>query len=212
MLRGCVPQDVGFCVSPRYGGGYSVTGAAFDASGERIAATVLGGQIHLFRTDGLSELGTLPPVGVAAPELELELELELRLRLFEAIGEERQTPAPIAGEIRELTGHRSETSVKAVNWHGDFVVSGSDEGCVFWFDPENGEIANAMRGHRGSVNVVAVHKEKKMLATSGADDFALLWEPRKIAMRDLAAEAVRVDKVMDELEEMDRHDMNCNVM
>jgi WD40 repeat protein len=213
MLRGGVPQDVGFCVSPRYGHAPSVTGAAFDANGERIAATVLGGQIHVFRTEGLIELNRLPPAP-QRPRVQIG-ELDFRLRHFQVFAEDAPTPAPpapIPGEIRELTGHRSETTVKAVNWHGDFVVSGSDEGCLFWFDPENGEIANAVRAHRRNVNVVSVHKEKKLLATGGADDFALLWEPTKIAQRDLAIESVRVDKLMDELEEMDRHEVSCSVM
>jgi hypothetical protein len=94
------------------------------------------------------------------------------------IGRVNEPPVVIPGQIVELKGHRSYTTFKACNWFGDFVVTGSDDGSVFWYDPSDGSIVNVVvRQHRRNVNVVAVHKEKKLLATSGVDSFALLWEP-----------------------------------
>jgi WD40 repeat protein len=181
MIQRSARSNLGFPLTPRYGR-CDVTGAAFDETGARIAATVLEGQIHVFRTADFVELGAFDG---------------------REPGAEEEDSGVLPGEIVELAGHKSESTIKTVNWQGDFVVSGSDEGCVFWFDAENGNIANVVRAHQANVNVVTVHREKQMLATSGVDDFAVLWEPRRIARRDLKKEEARVNEVLEEIGERD---------
>jgi WD40 repeat protein len=164
-IRRGTPGNTGFWLAAHYGGAALATGAAFDDSGSRIAVTVLNGSIHVLDTS-------------LAAEFENAEAAVLPGILPRLAGRE---PPPIAGEIIELSGHSSVETVKRVNWIGDFVVTGSDNGSVFFYDSHSGEVVNVVRGHDSNVNVVTVHKEKKLLATSGVDDYALLWEPQGVA-------------------------------
>jgi WD40 repeat protein len=149
--------DQGFSVNLRYGETREVTGAAFDDSGDRIATTVIGGLIYILDANQFTDLATLqPPEGV-------------------------MPPAQVTGELSELRGHHSEMTLKTVNWFGNFVVTGTDEGDVFFYDPIDGTIVNVLSGHDQPVNIVAVHREKRLLATSGVDDDAILWEPQTVS-------------------------------
>jgi hypothetical protein len=191
LIRRKAVASVGFNLTQQYGGHCDVTGAAFDAQGERIAATVLGGQIHVLQTDGFA--------GLTAPsevrELQVEVDTDIHMR------------------NRRVVRHTSESTIKTVNWYGDCVMGGCDEGGVFWFEVHHGTVVNVVRAHNANVNVVTVHKEKLLLATSGIDDFAVLWEPRLMAQKDIGVETMRVDALLDEIEEMNREEeMRCIVM
>jgi WD40 repeat protein len=85
-------------------------------------------------------------------------------------------------ELPELTQvfaqQHSDETFKGVNWIGKSVVKVSDEAFIYIYDPNNdgGKVVNILKGHDNHVNVVAVHQEKKILATSGIDSYAKLWE------------------------------------
>jgi WD repeat-containing protein 42A len=157
MIRRRDAAERGFSVVSDYGV-YpmpQVTGATFDATGHRIAASVFSGDIHVFDADDVQDLTH--------------------------VSMER---GPIAGETARLVGRRSEETIKSCNWFGEFVVSGSDCGDVYFFDPESTDIVQIVSGHQMPTNVVAVNAEKKLLATSGVDEYATLWEPRVISRAD----------------------------
>ncbi|KAK8896415.1 WD and tetratricopeptide repeats protein [Tritrichomonas musculus] len=252
MIKQHKPQNIGFGFNHHYNSRKSVTGAAFDATGDRIAATVIGGNIHVLDTASAVDLSTIPqprPPRHRGPTIDLRLlineethELDFS-RLADiiraqgnAMGEEEEeeeaieelqetegsatvtdtvqtvqtseavettetvtvteNPAPannanrsranrvrpkVTGEIIELKGgHQSMDTIKAVNWFGDYVVTGSDDGRIYFYDVNNSDVIQILSGHRGNVNVVAVHREKELLSTSGIDDFAILWEPMEI--------------------------------
>jgi WD repeat-containing protein 42A len=164
-IRDGTPRNTGFWLGAHYGGTGQATGAAFDDSGSRIAVTILGGNIHVLDVNQCMALGNTPTA--VLPGI-----------LSRIAG--RASP-PIAGQIIELTGHTSIETVKRVGWMGDFVVTGSDDGSIFFYDSHSGEFVNILRGHDSNVNVVTVHREKKLLATSGVDHYALLWEPQGVA-------------------------------
>jgi WD40 repeat protein len=203
MIRRRVDEEQGFSIVQRYGSPFEVTGAAFDESGDRIAATVLRGNIHVFATGDFVVLQTLPP-----PARSLFVQ---RLFVPAQEEEEEEQREPPLGQLIELQGHWSETTIKTVNWMGDFVVSGSDDGSVFFYDPEDGEIVNVVKAHEGNVNVVTVHQEKKLLATSGIDEYAVLWEPKKVAAVGMEAVAGNIERRLREIGEIERYD-NCNFM
>jgi WD repeat-containing protein 42A len=206
MIRQRVAEEHGFSIVQRYGSQRDVTGAAFDEFGLRIAATVLQGNIHVLKTEDFQELQTLPPPP-AVPTARL-----LRRLLGPAEEEEEEVERePPHGELIELLGHRSETTIKTVNWMGDFVVSGSDDGSVFFYEPEDGQIVNIVKAHEGNVNVVTVHQEKKLLATSGIDEYAILWEPKRLAAVSMRAVAGNVERRLREIVELESYE-DCTVM
>jgi WD40 repeat protein len=85
-----------------------------------------------------------------------------------------------------------------VNWLGEFVVTGSDDGFVYFYDVPTGQVVHILEGHENNVNVVTVHQEKRLLATSGIDRYSILWEPQTVAAQDLA-EAEKATKKIQQL-------------
>jgi WD40 repeat protein len=221
---------LGFSVVPRYRQVKGVTGATFDWTGERIAASVIGGNIHVIRTSDATDLSTLPPPpppprrgrnvinfhDLLTNEGGIDFEripgLAARRSMGEDEEEEHVEPGKVTGELIELIGHRSQETFKTCNWFGDFVVTGSDGGEVFFYDVESGKIVNIVKGHRGNVNVVTVHKEKKLLATSGIDHFAVLWEPKLVGKVDVAQIDEDVARFMEEEEDQGGNVVVCTVM
>ena len=83
------------------------------------------------------------------------------------------------------------------------------------YDSDEGEIVNVVKAHEGNVNVVnvvTVDHEKKLLATSGIDEYAVLWEPHKLAAVRMGTVAGNVERRVRAIEEMERYDVNYGVM
>lgn len=180
-----VPK-VGFNLNYHYGHHVEVTGATFNKTGDRIAATVIGGKIHVLDTALSTEITSIDP-----PE-------QLRLNDFidrtgqldiTALTEafvrnrrrEQNMPDPDNGILHSLSGHVSRTTIKTCNWMDKYVVTGSDQGSIVFYDVDKEKVIYASTQHRSNVNIVTVHQEKNLLATSGVDDFSILWEPQLIS-------------------------------
>jgi WD40 repeat protein len=126
-----------------------------------------------------------------------------------------EAPGPrpsLIGELQELSGHTSARTCKTVNWFGNFVVSGSDNGTIYFFDPEDAAIVNILRDHAAPVKVVTVHQEKRLLATSGVDDYAILWEPQKVADTDMTKVGKSVADIQEEVREIGFDMGECQIM
>jgi WD40 repeat protein len=193
----------GFSVNPAYGRGVcKVTGAAFSDNGERIAASVIGGDIHVIDANQFIDLATLPPP------------VNQNSWVFDDDddGGQQRPMSPATGEIVRLVGHRSERTIKTCNWFGDFVVTGSDCGDIYFYDVETAKIVKIMRGHQSPTNVVTVHREKRLLATSGVDDYATLWEPDSITKLSIAAVERENLEWQDENDRYGNQIMGCQVM
>ena len=227
-------ENIGFSVREAYGSEMEVTGAAFDDYGERIAATVLQGDIHVFNTSSAEELKTWsPPIrreSSADNEIRItdfvradgSLDIDALQRSLnehverhrdgdeheEEEEEERQAP----GCIQVLKGHRSFETIKACNWFGDFVVTGSDNAVIFMYNVQTGKVRKVLKGHDGHVNVVAVHKEKKLLATSGIDDYAMLWEPNAFTDFNEDVNEAEIREALESASNSNGMVMDCNVM
>ena len=214
MIRQKKPQCMGFSFTEHYRRKLNVTGAAFDATGERIAASLLDGNIHVLDTASSIDLTTIPQnVGQRRRSIDFSMLIDPETNTLdfsrihnlihhEDIHEEEEEEAevaPIPGEIIELKdGHVSCTTIKAVNWFGDYVVTGSDDGSVCFYDVETGKPQQILTGHQGNVNVVAVHREKELLSTSGIDSYANLWEPTQIGKCDLEEIRESVNQLLEQ--------------
>jgi WD40 repeat protein len=207
MIRRGAVGNWGFSVNHHYQADKQVTGAAFDGTGDRIAASVIGGNIHVIDAHSFVDLATLPavqrrgfafqdddgdPLGPARPA--------------------RPARPPVTGEVIELRGHRSVGTIKTCNWFGDFVVTGSDEGDIYFYDPTDGHIVRILQGHERNVNVVTVHKEKRLLTTSGVDYYAVLWEPTLASKTDLGKARREAEEIQEEHRRNPRMDFGCSVM
>ena len=191
LLSKC--PHVGFSLRERYQNEVEITGASFNEDGSKIAASVLGGSIHVFDTSNAKILNNFK--NKKNKEITFDLnnfnnDEDLYLRISELlrneidseiiendIEEEEEIQENFQDNIIELTGHQSNQTIKAVNWFGKFVVTGSDDYNIYFYDIEKSKIIKILKGHTGNVNVVSVHKEKRLLATTGIDDYVNLWEP-----------------------------------
>ena len=260
-LRNIDGPPVGFSFSSHYRSRMSVTGVAYDETASKIAATVIGGSIHVLdassfspivpwkppprphRSGGTIELNIADIIDGETGTIDTTRLMAILSRESHRSSRESSTPntqgndqnpendqshqnqendqnheedekrESIIGEIAELKGHRNEETIKTVNWMGRYVVSGSDDGKVFFYDPDTTKVVNVFTGHQGNVNVVTVHPEKHLLATSGIDDYAVLWEPQDLLNVDLEEAADRIQKSIAETESMEgREQSECNTM
>uniref|UniRef100_A0A182N1E3 WD repeat-containing protein 55 homolog n=1 Tax=Anopheles dirus TaxID=7168 RepID=A0A182N1E3_9DIPT len=81
--------------------------------------------------------------------------------------------------VQHYTGHRnSRTMIKEASfWGNNYVMAGSDCGCIFTWDRQTAELVMLMEGDRHVVNCVQPHPTLPILATSGIDYDIKLWEP-----------------------------------
>uniref|UniRef100_A0A182QS65 WD repeat-containing protein 55 homolog n=1 Tax=Anopheles farauti TaxID=69004 RepID=A0A182QS65_9DIPT len=81
--------------------------------------------------------------------------------------------------VQQYTGHRnSRTMIKeATFWGSNYVMAGSDCGCIFTWNRHTSELVMLMEGDRHVVNCVQPHPTLPILATSGIDYDIKLWEP-----------------------------------
>jgi len=82
---------------------------------------------------------------------------------------------------KRFRGHRNDATVKGVNYFGpkgEFVISGSDCGNIFFWSKETEAIVNVIHGDdNGVVNVLECHPTVPVLATSGLDEEVKIFMP-----------------------------------
>ncbi|KAJ2078781.1 hypothetical protein H4R24_004251 [Coemansia sp. RSA 988] len=79
-------------------------------------------------------------------------------------------PVPIVMPSRRYRGHCSFQTVKDVNTlFGNYIASGSDDGCLFIWDRTTMELVQIIRGDSEIVNIVEGHPTLPMIAVSGLD-------------------------------------------
>jgi WD40 repeat protein len=77
-------------------------------------------------------------------------------------------------------GHVSINTIKGVNFFGpnsEYVMSGSDDARVYIWDKKTAELLNVLEGHHSVVNCVVAHPTLPLIASSGIDNFIILWGP-----------------------------------
>ena len=121
----------------------------------------------------------------------------------------------LSRNITVCKGHKNSQNIRAVNWLGNYIVTGSDDGWVFFYDSEDGKIINTVKAHDHNVNVLTVHREKKLLATSGVDYYSVLWEPSNILEVDEDERLERENRIKNATERNMadiQQEFSCNVM
>lgn len=79
---------------------------------------------------------------------------------------------------RVFRGHTNIMTVKEVNFFGPWVVSGSDDGNIFCWDKQSGELVYLLKGDSHAANCLQGHPlGYPMLVTSGIDNDVKVWEP-----------------------------------
>jgi WD40 repeat protein len=100
--------------------------------------------------------------------------------------------------LMRYAGHRNNNTVKQVNFMGsqsEFVVSGSDCGHFFVWQTSNSKLVQVIKGDSaGAINCLASHPFLPLLATSGLENKAKLWEPRGVP-HSLHEDCVRAAKI-----------------
>eukprot|EP01122_Echinamoeba_exundans_P004322 TRINITY_DN1433_c0_g1_i1.p1 TRINITY_DN1433_c0_g1~~TRINITY_DN1433_c0_g1_i1.p1 ORF type:complete len:388 (+),score=55.43 TRINITY_DN1433_c0_g1_i1:815-1978(+) len=94
--------------------------------------------------------------------------------------EEGEDGLPRKTYLRKYTGHVSSMTIKGCGFYGrrsEWVVSGSDDARVYFWNKGTGELFNVLAGHEDVVNCVAAAPNYPLLATSGIDNVVKLWEP-----------------------------------
>lgn len=85
--------------------------------------------------------------------------------------------------ISRYVGHcNTTTDIKEANFLGvdnRYISAGSDDGLIFFWDRETGEIVNALQGDPSIVNCIQPHPSVCLLATSGIDKVVKIWTPAK---------------------------------
>ncbi|KAF9158613.1 DDB1- and CUL4-associated factor 6 [Actinomortierella ambigua] len=93
--------------------------------------------------------------------------------------------------VQIYSGHRNaRTMIKEANFYGpnsEFVMSGSDDGRIFFWDKLTGKIENTIRGDRQVVNCLQPHPLSRMLLTaSGIDKTIKIFMPTASDHTDLS--------------------------
>ncbi|EDV95541.1 DDB1- and CUL4-associated factor 8 [Drosophila grimshawi] len=83
--------------------------------------------------------------------------------------------------LHSYEGHINSRTIKGVNFfgpHSEYIVSGSDDGNIFFWDKNTEAVMNFMKGdHSGVVNCLEQHPTMPVLATSGLDHNVKIWTP-----------------------------------
>ena len=79
--------------------------------------------------------------------------------------------------LNHYTGHRNREMRLDVGFMANdaIVVSGSEDGDVVLWDMVSAAVTARLKGHRGAVTGVAVHKDQRTLVTGGADGTLRVW-------------------------------------
>jgi len=95
--------------------------------------------------------------------------------------------------IRSFIGHVNERTVKEVSFFGSnssYVISGSDNGLVYFWNKKTAELIHIERGDSHIVNCLAVHPlGYPFLAVSGIDDDIKVLMP--VAHKPKTAETIK---------------------
>lgn len=78
-----------------------------------------------------------------------------------------------------LLGHRAKVNCVAMHPHWSMAASGSDDGSIKIWNPENGELERTVYAHTRSVNAVCFAPLSGVLVSGSADSSVRIWDPAK---------------------------------
>lgn len=115
-----------------------------------------------------------------------KLDMESSLNGFhsnrQSISSWEQTHQQSACDYNErYIGHcNTHTDIKEtcfIGQRGDYIAAGSDDGNVFIWEKESGNLVKILQADESIVNCIQWHPETCILATSGIESVIKLWEP-----------------------------------
>jgi len=103
----------------------------------------------------------------------------------EEIKEEKidKEKTPFNGRLRSsflqrFVGHSNvQTDIKEATFWGDFILSGSDDGCVFIWSRNDGRLVNILSVADDVINCVRGHPYEAAIVTSGIEHSVKVWTP-----------------------------------
>jgi len=80
--------------------------------------------------------------------------------------------------LQRLVGHSNvQTDIKEATFWGDFILSGSDDGCVFIWSRNDGRLVNILSVADDVINCVRGHPYEAAIVTSGIEHSVKVWAP-----------------------------------
>lgn len=225
-------ENFGFSVREAYNKRMSVSHVAFDEYGERLAASVLGGSVHIFETSDSYKIEKFESSADESTESRGKIRISdyvndsgdidltalreaVKNRKPESEDEEIKNLTKNApGCIKVLNSHISFDAPSPVRWFGNFVAVGSDDALVYMYDGNDGTVKKVLTGHHGHVESIVAHRERRILVTCGLDDFAQVWQPMACTDIDRAAVEMEVREALHRNRKDDGYlrMSECNVM
>ena len=113
-------------------------------------------------------------------------------------------------EMRFVGACNTTTDIKETNFfgrNGQFIVAGSDCGCMFVWDRSTTNLVEAWHGDESIVNCLQPHPTICLLATSGIDPVVRLWSPQN---RDGILRDARRERELESLVRANQKRMNAD--
>lgn len=106
----------------------------------------------------------------------------------------RLTAASCSEYVRRFRGHcNTQTDIKEASfWGPHFIISGSDDGCVYIWHKGSGRLLNVLRASEEIINCVQGNPNACLLATSGIDSQVQLFGPDESKQQMTEAEMTRL--------------------
>eukprot|EP01032_Pedospumella_encystans_P009583 gene9583-11269_t len=150
-----------------------VTGLKYDHTGEMLIGSYNDDDVYSFLLKEDTIEARRRPAGANRTRAESTESTE---------GSPSADPAHEAtGYYRRYTGHRNNNTVKQVAFMGgrsDYVISGSDCGHIFIWNTNTAEVVQLLKADEvGAINCLAPHPVLPILATSGLENDAKIWQP-----------------------------------
>ncbi len=150
-----------------------VTGLKYDHTGEMLIGSYNDDDVYSFLLKEDTIETRRRPAGANRTRAESTESTE---------GSPAADPAPEAtGYYRRYAGHRNNNTVKQVVFMGgrsDYVISGSDCGHIFIWNTHTAEVVQLLKADEvGAINCLAPHPVLPILATSGLENDAKIWQP-----------------------------------
>eukprot|EP00698_Gefionella_okellyi_P020936 TRINITY_DN6667_c1_g1_i1.p1 TRINITY_DN6667_c1_g1~~TRINITY_DN6667_c1_g1_i1.p1 ORF type:complete len:555 (-),score=87.61 TRINITY_DN6667_c1_g1_i1:9-1673(-) len=182
---------------PRSQGPAHITGVAYNYDGTEILASYSGDGIILYNVD--------PVRSALAEESEPHRNVSGKRERERAGDDGAAAAAPNQDESvhpetlssilqeharagKRFAGHRNVMTIKECDFYGsrsEFILSGSDDGRIFFWEKSSGRIVNVLKGDRHVVNCIKPHPFDACVASSGIENNVKLWQPTAPEMCEL---------------------------